>query len=53
VEQNGLIMDVDTRQEAGIGSTCVARGVTLGYNAAAEQQAVEDVETFLQSVFNK
>lgn len=51
VEQDGYMIDVDTGQEAGIGSICVARGVTLGYNAAAEQQAVADVTAFLEEVF--
>lgn len=51
VEQDGRILDPDTGQEAGIGSPCVTRGVTLGYNAIAEQQVIADVDVFLQSVF--
>jgi dienelactone hydrolase len=51
VEQDGLIIDTETGREPGIDSACVTRGVTSGYNAAAEQQAVVDVRDFLAATF--
>lgn len=51
VEQEGRIIDPETGQEAGIDAACVRRGVSIGYHAEAERQAVADVETFLRQVF--
>jgi dienelactone hydrolase len=51
VEQDGQIIDLDTGLEPGIDSACVSRGVSIGYHAEAEQQAVADVKEFLTMVF--
>jgi len=51
IEQDSMIIDPETGTEAGIDSPCVQRGVSLGYNAQAEQQAVKDVAEFLKWVF--
>ena len=51
VEQDGKIIDPETGREAGIDAPCVTRGVSIGYNAEAQRQAVEDVEEFLRTVF--
>lgn len=51
VEQDGQIVDPETGLEAGITAACVTRGGTIGYNAAAAAQAVEDVVEFFKTVF--
>ena len=51
IEQDGMIIDPETGIEAGIESPCVQRGVSIGYNAEAERQAVKDVEEFLKAIF--
>lgn len=51
VEQEGQIIDPETGREAGIDAACVTRGVSIGYHAAAAQQAATDVRTFLNDVF--
>jgi dienelactone hydrolase len=51
VEQNGQIIDPETGQEASIDAACVTRGVSIGYDAVAARQAVTDVETFLNDLF--
>lgn len=50
-EQDGRIIDPETGQEASIDTACVTRGVSIGYNAQAEQQAVMDVSEFLRTLF--
>lgn len=51
MEQDGQLIDPETGREPGIDSSCVVRGVSIGYNAQAEQQAVADVKEFLSMVF--
>jgi len=51
VEQEGQIIDPETGREASIDSACVTRGVSIGYNAAASEQAISDVHAFLNDVF--
>ena len=51
VEQNEKIIDPETGQEPGIDAPCVRRGVSIGYNAVAHRQSVQDVEAFLKMVF--
>jgi dienelactone hydrolase len=51
VEQEGRIIDRATGKEATIDSPCVVRGVTVGYNADAHLQAMQDVEAFLKTLF--
>jgi dienelactone hydrolase len=51
VEQGGKIVDSATSREASIDAPCVSRGVTIGYNAAAHSQSVQDVQSFLSTVF--
>lgn len=53
VEQDGRIVDPETGQEASIDAACVVRGVSIGHNAAAEQQAITDVEEFLKATFQR
>jgi hypothetical protein len=50
-EQDGQIVDTATGREAGIDSPCVSRGVSIGYNAEAHRQVVQDVRSFLSTVF--
>lgn len=50
-EQDGRMIDPDTGDVAGVGSTCVEAGVTAGYDAEATAQATVDVTTFLEAVF--
>lgn len=49
-EEDGRIVDPDTGDVAGVGSSCVEAGVSAGYDPEAREQAVEDVTTFLESV---
>ena len=51
VEQDGKIVDSATGRGAGIEAPCVSRGVSIGYNAAAHRQSVQDVQSFLSTVF--
>lgn len=51
MEQDNMIIDPETGREPSIDSSCVRHGVTIGYNAEAEQQAVADVEALLTMVF--
>jgi dienelactone hydrolase len=51
IEQDGLIIDPETGREPSVNSACVTHGVSIGYNAEAETQAVKDVEEFLAMVF--
>jgi dienelactone hydrolase len=51
VEQEGRIIDSATGKEATIDSPCVVRGVSVGYNADAHLQAMQDVEAFLKTLF--
>lgn len=54
VEQpDGRFLDQSTGREASIDAPCVVRGVSSGYNATAEQQAVADVRAFLAEVFGE
>jgi dienelactone hydrolase len=50
-EQQGEIIDVATGQTATVDSPCVERGVTIGYNAEARDQAIKDLTGFLESIF--
>jgi dienelactone hydrolase len=52
-EMNGEIIDVATGQSATIDGPCVERGVTIGYNAEARDQAVKDLTGFLESIFDR
>ena len=49
-EQDGRMIDPDTGDVAGVGSTCVESGVTAGYDAEAAAQVKLDVTTFLETV---
>ncbi len=51
VERDGQLVDVETGRAAGIDLPCIGRVATVGYNAAAQQQATADVEAFLTAVF--
>ncbi len=51
VERDGQIIDPDTGKEPGIDSPCVIRGGSLGYNEEAYQKSIEDMQTFLEDVF--
>jgi dienelactone hydrolase len=51
LEQDGKLIDVATGNEAALSSPCVSRGVTIGYNADAHQQAMRDVKAFLRTLF--
>ena len=50
VEIDGEIIDLDTGDVAGVGSTCVERGVNYGYNAEARRDAAADLAAFLADV---
>jgi dienelactone hydrolase len=50
-EEDGRIIDPETGEVAGVESTCVEAVVTAGYDPEARTQAIEDVTTFLTSVF--
>jgi dienelactone hydrolase len=52
-ERNGEIIDVATGKTATVDSPCVERGVTIGYNAEARDQAVKDLTGFLESIFEE
>lgn len=52
-EEGGRIIDPDTGNEAGVGSTCVEPVVTAGYDAAAADQAQVDVTTFLDAALRQ
>lgn len=51
-EIDGAIIDPDTGQVAGVGSPCVERGITYGYNAEAREQAKADLLGFLSELFS-
>jgi dienelactone hydrolase len=50
-EQDGKIVDTATGREAGIESPCVSRGVSIGYHAEAHRKVVQDVRSFLSTLF--
>lgn len=50
-EQDGRMIDPDTGDVAGVGSTCVEAVVHAGFDADARERAVEDVTAFLEAVF--
>lgn len=47
VEVDGAIIDLDTGYVGGVGSTCIERGVSYGYNADSRQAAAADIAGFL------
>lgn len=47
VERDGVIVDPDIEAVAGVGSPCVERGVTYGYDADARRRAEEELVAFL------
>lgn len=51
VERDGILIDVATGVEASVSSSCVVRGVTVGYQAAAHEQSIRDLEAVLGSAF--
>jgi dienelactone hydrolase len=51
VEQDGAIIDTDTGTVAGVGSTCVRRGVTYAYDADARAAAAADLLADLAEMF--
>jgi dienelactone hydrolase len=51
-EEQGEIVDVATGQTATVDGPCVERGVTIGYNADARDQAVRDLTGFLEAIFD-
>lgn len=53
VERDGVIIDVDTGNVAGVDSTCVEKGVTYGYDASAREAARTDLLDFLGLLFDK
>lgn len=53
VEKDGEIIDSDTGEVAGVGSTCVEWGVTYGYDPQAHSQAKAILLDFLSEVFAK
>ncbi|MDX1467750.1 MAG: dienelactone hydrolase family protein [Acidimicrobiia bacterium] len=53
MEQEGAIIDPETGQAAGVGSTCVERGVTYGYDEEAREQAEDDLLELLGRLFNE
>jgi dienelactone hydrolase len=50
VEEEGRIIDAETRSSI-FYSSCLSRGVSVGYNADAHRSAMKDVESFLGAVF--
>ena len=50
MEIDGAIIDLDTGDVAGVGSTCVERGVSYGYDADARRAAAADLAAFLTQV---
>ncbi len=53
VEESGAIMDPETGAVAGVGSTCVERGVHTGYDAKARDAAKTDLIAFLSEIFSR
>lgn len=53
VEIEGKIIDPDTGDVAGVGSPCVAQGVTYGYDAQAHAEAKAILIEFLSEVFGE
>ena len=51
VERDGVITDPDTGVVAGVGSPCVERGASFGYNEAAREKAEDDLFRLLDEVF--
>lgn len=51
VEQGGAIIDTDTGGVAGVGSTCVERGVIIGFDADARAAAATDLLADLAQMF--
>jgi dienelactone hydrolase len=49
-EIDGAIIDLDTRDIGGIGSTCIERGVSYGYDAQARKDAATDLAAFLTDI---
>lgn len=52
VEQDGVIVDPDTGGVAGVGSPCVERGVSYGYDPDARHGAERDLARFLDEIFS-
>ena len=52
-EVDGRVIDMDTGELAGVASTCVERGVTVGFDADLRDRAVDDVLAFLAEVFGE
>jgi dienelactone hydrolase len=51
VEEDGAIIDTETGSVAGVGSTCVRRGVTYAYDADARRAAASDLIADLTAMF--
>jgi dienelactone hydrolase len=51
VERDGEIIDTDTGDVAGVGSTCVEVGITYGYDPAAHAAAKADLLEILSEAF--
>ena len=52
VEVEGVIIDPETGQVAGVGSPCVESGVTYGYDQEARERAREDLLELLGRLFS-
>jgi len=53
VERDGAIIDPDTGSVAGVGSPCVERGVTYGYDADAHEASERDLLALLDDAFDR
>jgi dienelactone hydrolase len=51
-EIDGEWIDAATHEPIGITASCFSRGATVGYDAAAHRQAIQDVTLFLRTVNN-
>lgn len=53
VERDGVIIDEDTGEPAGVGSPCVERSVSFGYDSEARAAAERDLVAFLDDAFGR